>query len=371
MSHSWLQRQRKQALLDLSKEAGLEQNDDLRKDEIVETLDEYLQSNRTRLQSNPTFDGYWVTKRGTTPFKPRESTAAFVPEAVEEAVNEDAKSVVKARGRRGTKVKQESDDDATFSSPIASASAAARNAISAVTSALSPSGQLTTRTPAPATRSSRRRSELPGPPSPAAVADIVEEESAHFMERLNDLYTLSGIDDHIANLREACSNVTAIQNTFLLIEAFALQRALMPLERQFRTPAIPSAHIPSISVSLPNLFVLPSGFYWSRTLLFSATHVIVPWILAYFYNLTMRDVKRGHARVSVARYQTDPFTFNVVKGLLVWLVYGQGVSFGFINHEVAEYVNDVIYGGATAMIVSSVIGATAALYEAAQRRTVA
>ncbi|KAF7190083.1 hypothetical protein HII31_08414 [Pseudocercospora fuligena] len=370
MSHSWLQRQRKQALLDLSKEAGLEQNDDLRKDEIVETLDEYLQNNRTRLQSNSAFDGYWVTKRGTTPFKPRESTAAFVPEAVEDAVNE-VKSVVKGRGRRATKVKQESDDDATFSSPIASASAAASNAISAVTSALSPSGQLTSRTPAPATRSSRRRSEIPGPPSPAAVADIVEEESAQFMERLNDLYTLSGVDDHIASLREACSNVTAIQTTFLLIEAFALQRSVMPLEYQFNTPAIPAAHIPSISVFLPNLFVLLSGFYWSRTLLFSATNVILPWIVAYFYNLTIRDVKRGNARVSVARYQADPFTFNVVKGLLVWLVYGQGVSFGFINAKVAEDVELATYGGATAMIVCSVIGATAALYEAAQRRTVA
>ena len=191
------------------------------------------------------------------------------------------------------------------------------------------------------------------------------------MERLNDLYTLSGIDDHIANLREACSNVTAIQSTFLLIEAFALQRAVMPLKWQFNTPALPAAHIPSIAVFLPDLFVLLSGFYWSRTLLFSATNVILPWILAYFYNLTIRDVKRGNARVSVARYQADPFTFNVVKGLLVWLVYGQGVSFGFINAKVAEDVDLAIYGGATAMIVSSVIGATAALYEAAQRRTVA
>ncbi|EME85954.1 uncharacterized protein MYCFIDRAFT_40008 [Pseudocercospora fijiensis CIRAD86] len=339
MSHSWLQRQRKQALLDLSKEAGLELNEDLRKDEIVETLDEYLPNNKTRLQSNSAFDGYWVTRRGTTPFKTRESTAAF--------------SVVKGRPRRATRVKQESEYV---------------DAISAVTSALSPSGQLSSRTPA--TRA-RRISQLPGPPSPATVADIVEEESAHFMERLNDLYTLSGIDDYIANLREACSSVTAIQTTFLIIEAFALQRAVMPWEWRFKTPAFPAAHIPSISVILPDLFVLVTGSYWSKTLLFSATNVILPWILAYFYNLTIRDVKRGNARVSVARYQADPFTFNVVKGLLVWLVYGQGVSFGLINREVAQDVNRYIYGGATAMIVSSVIGATAALYEAAQRRTVA
>lgn len=191
------------------------------------------------------------------------------------------------------------------------------------------------------------------------------------MERLNDLYTLSGIDDHIANLREACSSVMAIQTTFLLIEAFALQRKVMPLEWQFNTPAVPAAHIPSISVFLPDLFILLSGFYWSTTLLFSATNVILPWILAYFYNLTIRDVKRGNARVSVARYQADPFTFNVVKGLLVWLVYGQGVTFGFIDRDALKAVNASIYGGATAMIVSSVIGATAALYEAAQRRTVA
>lgn len=191
------------------------------------------------------------------------------------------------------------------------------------------------------------------------------------MERLYECYALSGIDDRIANLRDMCSSVTAIQTTFLLIEAFALQKRVIPWTSAFDTPAVPALSIPSFEVFLPNLFVLLTGWYWSRTLLFSTSNILLPWLVAYFYNLTIRDVKRGNARVSVARYQADPFTFNVVKGLMAWIVYAQGVSFGFIDSNVAEYVNSTIYGGATGMIVSSVIGATAALYEAAQRRIVA
>lgn len=72
----------------------------------MDALDDYLQKNATRLSgSNSSFDGYYGTKRGT-PFKPRESTSAFVPQAVEDAVSE-VKSAVKARGRKATKVKEE------------------------------------------------------------------------------------------------------------------------------------------------------------------------------------------------------------------------------------------------------------------------
>jgi hypothetical protein len=73
----------------------------LRKDELIENLDEYLQQNATRLTRNPSFEPYYGTRR--TPFKARSSSAAG-------AVTSDdgeVKSIVKARGRRTTKVKQE------------------------------------------------------------------------------------------------------------------------------------------------------------------------------------------------------------------------------------------------------------------------
>ena len=116
---SWLHKQKKAALIDLSNEAGLKpyvnapqrlardnkltmcSNEDLRKDEIVDQLDDYLQKNATRLSHNLAFEPYYGTRR--TPFKARASSAA----AGVTSDDGEVKSVVKARGRRPTKVKSE------------------------------------------------------------------------------------------------------------------------------------------------------------------------------------------------------------------------------------------------------------------------
>lgn len=160
------------------------------------------------------------------------------------------------------------------------------------------------------------------------------------------MYAKSGITENIEYLRETCSSVTAIQMTFLLFEAYALQRHVLPWRYMFDIPS--TGFTGSIAVFLPDLFVLLTGFYWSTTLLWTTTSILVPALFAYFYNLTMRDVKRGNARVTVARYAADPFTYNIVKALVTWLVYSKGVSFGFIDPEVAERVDLAIYGGHTA-----------------------
>lgn len=97
----------------------------------------------------------------------------------------------------------------------------------------------------------------------------------------------------------------------------------------------------------------------------------MPSLFAYFYNLTIRDVKRGSRIVPVARYAADPLTFHVVKALATWLVYNQGVTFGgWIDPIAAERVELALYGGHTATLIGSAIGALAALYEAAQKKHV-
>ncbi|CAK4033707.1 hypothetical protein DOTSEDRAFT_69097 [Lecanosticta acicola] len=373
MSHSWLQRQRKQALIDLAAEAGLKQDEDLRKDEIVENLNAHLQQNATALSRVRAFEDYYGKRRATPGRPPRESTAAFLPRADEVEVEAEVKSVVKRGGKRATKVKPEPEDEGPVSSPIRAAAAAAstaKNAIATVSSALSPtalspSAQLTSTSYTPAPRM-RRRSELPGPPSPADVADIVEHESSKVVAGIRHLYARSGITENIEYLREVCSSVVAVQFTFLLIEAFALQRRLMPWRFAFSIPS--TGFTPTISVQYPDLFILLTGFYWSTAFLWSATSVFIPLVFAYFYNLTIRDVKRGNLRVSVARYAADPLTFNVVKALATWLVYSRGVSFGFIDAEVSERVDLAMFGGSTLVLIGSGIGALAALYEAAQKK---
>lgn len=97
----------------------------------------------------------------------------------------------------------------------------------------------------------------------------------------------------------------------------------------------------------------------------------MPALFGYFYNLTIRDVKRGSRVVPVARYASDPLTFHVIKALSTYLVFNQGVTFGgWINPIVAERVDLALYGGHTATLIGSAIGALAALYEAAQKKHV-
>jgi hypothetical protein len=200
------------------------------------------------------------------------------------------------------------------------------------------------------------------------VADIIEAESTRFVAGVNDLWSVSGISENISHLRELCSSVVSVQLTFLLIEGFALQRRLIPWNFAFDVPATRLTN--SYPVSLPDLFILLHGSYWSATIVWTMTSIIVPLTFAYFYNLTIREVKRGDVRVSVARYAADPLTYNVIKALTTWLVYGQGVSFGVISAEAVQTIDEAIWGGSNAVLIGSAIGALAALYEAAQRRVV-
>ena len=68
----------------------------------MENLDAHLQKNATKLSGKSAFEPYYGTRR--TPFKARGSSA---PGATSD--DGEVKSVVKARGRRTTKVKQETE----------------------------------------------------------------------------------------------------------------------------------------------------------------------------------------------------------------------------------------------------------------------
>ena len=107
---SWLQRQRKQTLLDLSSEAGLAHEEDSLKDEIVEALDEHLQRHATRLSRNAVFEPYYGA-RSRTPHKTRSSSGAMAATSDDG----DVRTIVRGRGRRATKVKQEHEYDRAYS----------------------------------------------------------------------------------------------------------------------------------------------------------------------------------------------------------------------------------------------------------------
>jgi len=74
----------------------------LKKDDIVDALDAHLKQNQTRLARNATFEPYYGVRR--TPYK-----TVGRPSGVSGVTSDEGevKSVVRGRGRRATKVKQE------------------------------------------------------------------------------------------------------------------------------------------------------------------------------------------------------------------------------------------------------------------------
>jgi hypothetical protein len=364
----------------------------------VEALDAHLRLNAARFSSNSNFAGYF-NGRSSTPFKSRQSLAATgdVPSG-DDATTATHKPASKPRARKPTKIKSEAESDEVspsspvqaatsalaqtatkmttmmheFSaSPVATASAALQTVTAPLTDIIAPpttSDRNTSPSAATRTPAARRRSELPGPPSPSVVADVVEQEARRLQAGVDEFYRGTGVAEGIAYLRETCSSVVAVQTTFLLLEAYALQRHLMPWNYAFDLPGVAALGVGPTAVFLPDLFVILTGYYWSATLTWAATSLLVPGVLGYFYNLTLREARRGGGAGGVARYTTDPLSFNIAKALATWLVYVQGLGFGAISPAVAERVDGAVYGGSTAVLIGSGIGILAALYDAAQRK---
>ncbi|EMC96714.1 hypothetical protein BAUCODRAFT_34099 [Baudoinia panamericana UAMH 10762] len=347
---SWLNRQRKQTLLDLSREAGLVQDGNQLKEDIVDSLDAYLRQNATQLAHNSAFEQYYGSRR--TPYKAR-SSSATVDMTADDA---EVKSVVKGRGRRATKVKQELDDDHEHM-PLAGSSNQP-NHVSPV-----PTSTTTKRTPG---RPRRQTQQLP--PSPADVADLAEYESSQIFAGINDAISVSGIPRAIDSLREICSSVTGIQTAIQLVEAYALQTAVLPKIYITEITAVRGFGAPAIPIYFSDLFQLLTANFWLPTLLYATTSIFIPATLAYFCNLTVKDVKRHGARVSIARYPIDPLTFNVVKALLTWVVYGQDFMSGAVGADNVLTVRNAMFGGYQGVIIGCGVCILASLYEAAQRK---
>ncbi|KAK3670850.1 hypothetical protein LTR78_009294 [Recurvomyces mirabilis] len=375
---TWLQRQRKQTLLDLSDEAGLRQDTDSRKEQIVDALDAYLQRNATQLGSNASFDAYYRMMR-RTPFKGRSSSAVAHPIPITIPLDEnefEVKSVVKGRGRRTTKVKQEFDSEgAAPSSPAAIASSSTALAPITSTTTTTTTTDLTSSTRAPAKRTPGRplrpssTQRLPVPASPADVANLAEYETTQLYAGLNDLYSVSGVPETIDYIRETCSSVSGIQTSIQLLEALCLQRAVLPwlylteLNSTIRRLGLGG---PVVKLYYPDLFALLSSTFWAPTLIYATTAIFLPSLFAYFFNLTLRDIKRHGARVTVARYTLDPLTFNIVKAVLTYVVYARGVGGQIVGEGNVGVVENAMVGGYQGMLVGNFVVMIASLYEAAQ-----
>ncbi|KAK3638768.1 hypothetical protein LTR56_012875 [Elasticomyces elasticus] len=320
--------------------------EELRKDEIVEALENHLRTHATRLSRNPSFQPYY----GTTPYKTRSSMGGVASD------DGEVKSVVRGRGRRSTAVKQEPEDTGA-SSPAGPSTSALTRREPALSS-------LTRRTPG--RPRSDTRPQLPA--SPADVADLAEYETTQFYAGLNDFYTISGIPETLERVREVCSSVIGVQIAFQLLEATGLQRTTLPWIYLMDVKIGPGIQGMILPVYYPDLFELLTADFWLPTLLYATTSIFIPALFAYFFNLTTRNVNRHGATVSVARYTVDPLIFNVVKAILTYVVYGQLVGANVFGVENVATVRNAMIGGHQGVLVGCYVCILASVYEAAQRK---
>lgn len=168
------------------------------------------------------------------------------------------------------------------------------------------------------------------------------------------------VQEKVEDVREKLSNVLAIQASGILLEFAFLLKQLVPVVYQTTFPALPAISTQSKDIYAPDVLVLFSSTYWYPFLTYFFLTLALPAAGGYFFNLT-KGRKTKHI------FQVDPVAFNVVKALIVYIVFTHGFRFGGLLGE--QSVQTVLSGiGKEVLIVSSAVGATAGLYDAVLRK---
>lgn len=206
---------------------------------------------------------------------------------------------------------------------------------------------------------------MPLPPSPAVVAEAIDRRTQVLRSRVSDAFEESGLVERAHATRESLSTVASVQSLIVLFELYFLRPELLADRYAFTIPAIALLRTPSYAVKIPDLFLLLTASFWGPALLWAVATLVLPLTAAYFVNLTGKPRSRSHTSFS---YTFDPLTFNIVKALLTFVIFGQDVTAcGLINLEDVARINSALYGGYRGVLVGSAIGALVTLYEAIRK----
>ncbi|KAM7223407.1 hypothetical protein V8F06_001284 [Rhypophila decipiens] len=337
-ANSWLSRQRKSDLVELAEKVGLQDYESLRKSELELQLDEYLSDNATQFQGDPSLANYFASRARTagSPVKKDLDLRVArrrITKAVEEIVAAD------------------SDEE---SSP---------NATSATTALIQTPG-----------RALSLASRIPLPATPADVAQAVDRGTVAVRERVASIYQESGITERTQVTRENLSTVQSILFFISVFELYFLRPSLLPNKLAFTIPAIQALNTNPWDVYLPDLFHLLTSDFWSLALTWTFTSFAFPALIGYFFNLsagnsTTGGSGKGRHRAGYTEYVIDPLTFSLAKGIVTYVVYGQGASFnGWISPSVVREINNALYSGYKGVLVGSGVSTLAAIYDAALKK---
>ena len=204
---------------------------------------------------------------------------------------------------------------------------------------------------------------MPLPPSPSVVADAIDRRTAVLRSKISDAYEESGIVETAQQARETLSSVTAVHTLISAFEMFFIRREILADRYAFTIPVIKYINNTEHAVKIPDLFLLLTSSFWGPATLWAFTTIFAPLFVAYFVNLTNKPKSRSHA--SNFNYSFDPLTFNIVKALLVYLVFGKDVTFGgLVDLESVARINSALYGSWPGVLVGTGIGALFTVYEA-------
>ncbi|KAI1112174.1 hypothetical protein F5Y14DRAFT_463773 [Nemania sp. NC0429] len=340
-ANSWLQRQRKTDLVELAQYAGLKNIDSLKKVELELALDEYLAENTATFQSDPKLANYYAS-RARTIGSPIKKDVDAPPEKLRVA----RRRLTKAAEEIALPAESSEEDPSSTSTAIA-------------------------RTPA---RALSLASRIPLPATPADVAEAVDRSTLALRTRVASVYKESGITEATHATRETLSSVSAVLFAISAFELYFLRPEILADRYAFTIPAVAFLGTSDYPVFIPDMFLLLTASFWSPALLWAFTSSILPSVAGYFINLkTTNNAHRG-GRVTrgtppAPDAVVDPLTFSIVKALISFVVYGQGVTFGGLISEVSiARVNSAVYGGYKGMLAGAAISGIFSIYDAVLKK---
>lgn len=98
----------------------------------------------------------------------------------------------------------------------------------------------------------------------------------------------------------------------------------------------------------------------------------MPSLFGYFFNLSSASGAQGaktRSRVSTPDTAVDPLTYSIVKALVSFVVYGQGVTFGGLLSETAiDRLDGAVYGGYKGILTGAAITGLLSIYDAVLKK---
>lgn len=210
------------------------------------------------------------------------------------------------------------------------------------------------------------------PATPADVANAVDRSTVAMRKRVSSIYQDSGITEASHATRETLSTVTSVLFVVSAFELYYIRPEILANRYAFTVPAVALLGSPDYPVYLPDMFLLLTSSFWSPALTWAFTSLVLPSLFGYFFNLSANNAAGPRTRSKAAQAAdnvVDPLTFSIVKALVAYVVYGQGVTFcGLLSETSVERLNSAVYGGYRGILVGTAITGIVSMYDAVLKK---